>query len=104
MIAPYKILYDNSLIVIASDHYAHLDMLRMNGRISNYTPLFIIHGDVEDMKSWKGEFHQIDTDTTLLDIMGICQPWLGLGYSILSSYPGEVLLAEGTKHRELKYV
>ena len=81
-----KQLYDNSLIVIASDHYAHLDMLRMKGRISNYTPLFIIHGGMENIKSWKGEFHQIDTYTTLLDIMGICQPWLGLGYSILSSY------------------
>lgn len=78
-----KGLYDNTLIVIASDHYAHLDMLKMTGRISNHTPLFIINGGYNNERSWKGEFHQVDTYTTLLDLLSINNPWLGLGYTLL---------------------
>lgn len=80
-----KGFYDSSLIVIASDHYAHVDMLKMNGRISSHTPLFIINGGICDEKKWKGEFHQLDTYTTLLDILSIDQPWLGLGHTLLTS-------------------
>ena len=76
-------LYENSLIIIGADHYAHLDMLNMIGKISNHTPLFIIHGGI-DNEAWQGEFHQLDTYTTLLDLLGINTQWKGLGHTILS--------------------
>lgn len=80
-----KDLYDNSLIVIASDHYAHLDKLKMIGSISSHTPLFIIHGNIDKNKAWKGEFHQIDLFTTLLDLLDVKQEWRGLGHTLLTS-------------------
>lgn len=80
-----KGIYDNSLIVIASDHYAHLDMLGMGGQLSNHTPLFIINGDIDIDSAWRGEFHQLDLYTTLLDLLAIDYPWRGLGYTLLNS-------------------
>lgn len=85
-----KKLYDSSLIVIASDHYAHLDMLDMSEKISSYTPLFIINGDIDIEASWKGEFHQLDTYTTLMDVLSINQPWVGLGHTLLGPYINSV--------------
>lgn len=77
-------LYDSSLIVIASDHYAHLDLLKMSGKITSHTPLFIIHGGISSNGVWKGEFHQLDVYTTLLDVLGIESEWKGLGHTLLS--------------------
>lgn len=79
-----KGLYDNSLIIIASDHYAHLDMLGMRGEITSHIPLYIINGGFDNNNAWHGEFHQVDTYTTLLDLLGIDQSWLGVGKTILS--------------------
>ena len=81
-----KGLFDSSLIVIASDHYAHLDMLNMVGKISNHTPLFIINGNICVEKAWKGECHQLDTYTTLMDVLAIDQSWMGLGHTLLAPY------------------
>lgn len=84
-------LYDSSMIVIASDHYAHLDMLKMDGQISMHTPLFVINNYSKDMKSWTGEFHQLDTYTTMLDLLAINQQWRGLGHTmLLPSYNNSV--------------
>ncbi len=80
-----KGLYTNTLIVIASDHYAHLDMLKMTGRISNHTPLFVINGGINIEECWKGDFHQLDLYTTILDLLSIKNPWLGLGYTLLKT-------------------
>lgn len=77
-------LYDHSLILIGSDHYAHLDMLRMSGKMSAHTPLFIVNGNITKEKVWRGEFHQLDVYTTLLDVLDINQKWRGLGHTILS--------------------
>ena len=86
-----KGLYNSSLIVIASDHYAHVDMLKMNGCISCHTPLYIINGRMSDEKKWNDVFHQLDTYTTILDVLSIDQPWLGLGHTLLtSSYKNSV--------------
>ncbi len=79
-----KGLYDNSLIILASDHYAHLDMLGMSGQISSHTPLFFINGNVDVNSAWKGEYHQLDLFTTLLDLLAIEYPWRGLGYTLLN--------------------
>lgn len=76
-------LYDNSLIIIASDHHAHVDMLNMSGKITSHTPLFIIHGGIGN-DVWQGEFHQLDLYTTLLDLLNIEEQWKGLGHTLLS--------------------
>lgn len=85
-----KGLFDSSLILIASDHYAHLDMLNMIGKVSNHTPLFIVNGDICKEKAWKGEFHQLDIYTTLLDVLAIDQIWVGLGHTLLAPYESSV--------------
>ena len=78
-----KGLYENTLIIIGSDHYAHLDMLKMSGKLSTHIPLFIINGGICEKEMWKGEFHQLDTYTTLLDLLATNQTWKGLGYTLL---------------------
>ena len=80
-----KGLYDHSLIIICADHYAHLDRLKMYGKITDHIPLFIIHGSVDKAKAWNGDFHQIDTFTTLVDLLNLQSKWKGLGHTILSS-------------------
>lgn len=80
-----KELYDNSLIVIASDHYAHLDMLNMKKQLSSNTPLFIINGGIDTSKTWKGVFHQLDLYTSLFDILAIRRLWMGLGHTIITT-------------------
>lgn len=83
--------YDNSIIIIASDHYAHIDMMKMNGILSTKTPLFIVNGDINKADSWKGDFHQLDLYTTLLDVLDINTKWRGLGHTIItSSYKSSV--------------
>lgn len=77
-------LYDNSLIIIASDHYAHLDMLKMSGKLSMHIPLFIINGEIHNKEAWEGEFHQLDVYTTLFDLLDIQQDWRGLGHTLLT--------------------
>ena len=77
-------LYDHSLIIIAADHPAHLNWLKMNGKLSQHIPLFIINGDINKNKAWKGEFHQLDVYTTILDILAVDKSWKGLGHTILS--------------------
>ena len=77
-------LYDSSLIIIAADHPAHLNWLKMDGKLSQHIPLFIINGDIDTNKAWKGEFHQLDVYTTILDILAVDNSWKGLGHTILS--------------------
>lgn len=78
-------IYNNSLIIIASDHYAHLDMLQMSGKIKDYTPLFIVNGNINTNDSWHGECHQLDVYTTILDILDVNNDWKGLGHTLLST-------------------
>ena len=59
-------------------------MLNMSGRVSDYTPLFIINGDIDKQTAWNKEFHQIDVFTTLLDILNIDSEWKGLGHTLLT--------------------
>ena len=78
-------IYDRSLIIIASDHYAHLNRLKMDKKIPDYTPLFIINGNIDVEQAWKGEFHQLDVYTTILDVLGIDNEWKGLGKTLITS-------------------
>ena len=79
-----KDIYDSSLIIIAADHDAHLNLLGMEGRLKDYLPLFIINGKIDNKVAWHGECNQIDVYTTLLDLLGVESDWYGLGHSLLS--------------------
>lgn len=79
-----KGLYDNSLIVIASDHDAHPRYLGMEGKIEPYIPIYIINGGIDSAKAWDGMCNQLDVYTTILDVMGIKSKWRGLGHTLLN--------------------
>ena len=79
-----KGLYDNSLIVIVSDHDAHPDYLGMEGKISREIPIYIVNGGIDNSNAWSGECNQLDVYTTILDIMGIQSTWRGLGHTLLN--------------------
>ena len=78
-----KGLYDNSLIVIASDHEPLLHNMDLEGKISKELPLYIINGGFDKSKVWTGTCNQLDVYTTLLDIIGIDSKWRGLGHTLL---------------------
>lgn len=79
-----KGLYDNSLIIIVSDHDAHPDYLGMDGKISREIPIYIVNGGIDNSNAWSGECNQLDVYTTILDIMGIQSRWHGLGHTLLN--------------------
>lgn len=77
-------IYDNSLIVIASDHPAHLGTLGMEGRIDDCIPLYIINGNIDKSNTYKGDCNQIDVFTTILDVLDLKTDWHGLGKTLLN--------------------
>lgn len=77
-------LYDNSLIIIVSDHDARPRYLDMEGKISDDIPIYIINGGFNPSDAWDGECNQLDVYTTILDIMGIDSQWRGLGHTLLN--------------------
>ena len=76
-------LYDNTLIIITADHFAHVDAMGMVGKVKSDIPLFVIHGNIDNEQAWHGEMHQLDVYTTLLDVLGIDSEWRGLGHTVL---------------------
>ena len=76
--------YDNSLIVIVSDHDAHPDYLGMDDKISREIPIYIVNGGIDNSNAWSGECNQLDVYTTILDIMGIQSKWRGFGHTLLN--------------------
>lgn len=79
-----KGLYDNSLIVIVSDHDARPRYLDMEGKISDDIPIYIINGGFDPSTAWDGECNQLDVYTTILDIMDVDSKWRGLGHTLLN--------------------
>jgi len=79
-------LYENSLIVIASDHEPHLNNMDVEGIVSNELPLYIINGGFDKNLAWSGSCNQLDVYTTLLDIMGIESDWRGFGHTLLDPH------------------
>lgn len=78
-------LYDNSVIVITSDHQALPVHLNMDEKeVSDELPLFIINGGIDKNKFWTGPCNQLDVYTTLLDIYGVRSEWRGLGHTLLN--------------------
>jgi lipoteichoic acid synthase len=76
-------VYDNSLIVIASDHHAHMDCLGMQGRITTDLPLFIINGNIKQEEAYFGPAEQLDVFTTILDVLQVKSSWHGFGHTLL---------------------
>lgn len=77
-------LFDNSLIVIASDHPAHAPAF---GDVSDDLPLYIVNVDEKAKETWyHGRGNQMDVYTTLLDLYGIESNWYGLGHSLFSPH------------------
>lgn len=74
-------LYDNSVIVIASDHCVNNTDF---GGVCKDIPLYIVNSGVSPQKMWHGECNQVDVYTTLLDLLGIKCDWYGLGHSLVS--------------------
>ncbi len=78
-------LYDNSVIVITSDHQALPVHLNMDEKeVSDELPLFIINGGIDKNNFWTGPCNQLDVYTTLLDIYGVRSEWRGLGHTLLN--------------------
>lgn len=85
-------LYNQSLIVIASDHHVGSGALELPDSIMDRKlPLFIINGGDNLNNAWGGECHQLDVYTTIMDLLNIKSTWRGLGHSLLSSsYKGSL--------------
>ena len=79
-----KGIYDNSLIVIASDHDARPGYIDMEGIVKPEIPIYIINGGINNATAWSGECNQLDVYTTILDVMGIDSKWRGLGHTLLN--------------------
>lgn len=78
-------LYDNSLIIITSDHHVGSGALELPDSISKRElPLFIINGGSDLKNAWTGECNQLDVYTTIMDLVGGDSSWFGLGHSLLS--------------------
>ena len=78
-----KSIYNNSLIIIASDHCPHIDQLKMQNKVVPDMPLYIINSGIPTSSMYKGSANQLDVYTTILDVLGINNTWLGLGHSLL---------------------
>ncbi len=81
-----KNIYENSIIIIASDHEAHANFLNMpKEQIGNdYMPFIVAHAGINADKCWTGEMNQLDVFTTLLDVLKMRTDWHGLGSSVLN--------------------
>ena len=77
-------LYDNSLIIIASDHDARPNYIDMDGIVEPEIPIYIIHGGIDNSTAWDGVCNQLDVYTTILDVMGFDSKWRGLGHTLLN--------------------
>jgi lipoteichoic acid synthase len=79
-------LYDNSLILIVSDHHVQEHFLTLPGVKQRELPVFIIHGGIDRQNAWTGPCHQLDVFTTLLDLLGIRPAWTGLGHNLINPH------------------
>jgi lipoteichoic acid synthase len=90
-------LYDQSLIIIASDHHVGSSALELPDSMEDRKlPLFIINGGDAMKNAWTGECNQLDVYTTMMDLMDIKSNWRGLGYSLVSpAYKGSLTEKNG---------
>lgn len=80
-----KGIYDNTMIVIMSDHPVSKEWLNAEQMpFSLSIPLFIINAPVKIEKESNVPISQEDVFPTILDLMGIDSPWRGVGNSLLT--------------------
>lgn len=77
-------IYDNSVIVICSDHETQEGSLNREG-CTNDLPLIIANTGINPKRFYKGRINQIDVFPTMLDMFGIKSEWRGMGHSLLRS-------------------
>ncbi len=81
-----KGLYDNSLILIVSDHHVNENFLNLPSTIKERElPVYIINGGFKREEAWSGKCNQLDIYTTLLDLLDIQSEWQGLGHTLLNT-------------------
>lgn len=78
-------LYDNSLIIIASDHSISNDWLKLKEEDSAYSkiPLYIVNAPQKINQRSDLAISQADLFPTILDLAGIDSQWRGVGNSLL---------------------
>lgn len=77
-------LYDNTIIIITSDHESHPELLQMPAsKLSNCSlPLYIINAGIQPTATSLRNIEQIDLYPTLLDLFSLQSTWKGLGNSV----------------------
>lgn len=89
--------YENTVIVIVSDHHAHSKWFDM-ADVPNYIPLYILNAPVNvDEFKIKKKIYQTDLYPTLLDFYGIQSNWRGVGQSVLM--PDSIINSSSEKLR-----
>lgn len=84
----FKGLYDESLIVITSDHEAHAAFLKLSPKQKHFVekiPLYMVNVPCNMIGTHDNLLGQIDVFPTLLDLMGVSGRWRGLGRSVLNN-------------------
>lgn len=81
-------LYDNTVIVIASDHRAPIESIGDKASPQGRIMLMILNSGLPGRVD-SGVVGQIDVYPTILDIMGVRNPrWPGMGQSLIREVPG----------------
>ena len=80
--------YDNTVIMIVSDHEPPSDCLDVSEKASEYSllPLIIVNSGIAPSRFSKKPCNQIDLFPTMLDMFGIQSEWRGVGRSLLRDY------------------
>lgn len=77
-------VYDNSVIVIASDHQAHSNMLNQSSDIiGTNIPVYIVNASIDNDSVYHGPINQVDLFPTILELFGVNSKWKGVGQSFL---------------------
>lgn len=91
-----KGLYENSIIVLASDHNAPFNTILDKNVYDGRIMLMIINSGLKGGVN-SSVIGQIDVYPTILDVMGVRNPtWPGLGASLLREIPGFALMNDGS--------
>ena len=96
-----KGLYNNSLIIITSDHPISKDWLNAKDMaIPSTIPLYIVNSPVHIDKGPDYPINQIDVFPTILDLAGVKSSWRGVGNSLLT--PDSILQSKTEIFRQQK--
>lgn len=78
--------YNNTLIVITSDHNVPSNAIVLPENMdAQALPLYLINSGVERDSLWQGKCNQLDIYTTVLDILGVKNEWMGLGHTLYNT-------------------